>query len=224
MRGFEMMPHPQMNLEQSLLLCACIAHFWKVSYTGELVRWGTRLQDKFMPRHHIHEDFQDVLHALKSGGYGFNPEWFTLFFASRFSERGMVQIGEVTLSIHLALEPWPVMGEEPSSGGTSRSLDVSVERVQIKAASLIEGRHMALVMDGMCQPSLACRSQECASRRGDSPIVCIRNYLPINAPLVFDLIDASQSRSLGAFTSRVSHSVGRAHDTSLPVNENEVEG
>ncbi len=92
--------------------------------------------------HYIWEYFSDVLQTLKLGGYDLKLEWFIHFFAFRFPECGMVQIGEATLSIRTALEPWPVMGEEPTGGSVSRSVDASVERIHVTATGLIKGRHI----------------------------------------------------------------------------------
>ncbi len=99
MRGFEMTPHPQMNLLQGLLIRACIAHFWKNPYRHKLIRWGTALHDAFMLPHYVRDDFSDVLEELKSGGYHFPPEWFEPFFAFRFPEYGSVQIGGIRLEL-----------------------------------------------------------------------------------------------------------------------------
>ncbi len=226
MRGFEMTPHPQMNLVQSLLLRACIAHFWKTPYTGKLIRWGTRLHDKFMLPHYIREDFSDVLHTLKLGGYNLKQEWFTPFFAFRFPECGAAQIGEATLCVHSALEPWPVMGEEPVGVGVSRSVDATVERVQVTASGLVEGRHI-VACNGRRLPLMqtAEHGVQVAGVRFKawSQPSSLHPKLPINAPLVFDVIDIAQGRSLGGCTYHVTHPGGRAHET-FPVNENEAEG
>ncbi|MDB2414877.1 transglutaminase family protein [Rickettsiales bacterium] len=226
MRGFEMTPHPQMNLVQNLLIRACITHFWKTPYTGKIVRWGTHLHDKFMLPHYLQEDLADVLHTLKSGGYDLKQDWFEPFFAFRFPECGSVQVGDMTLSIHSALEPWPVMGEEPVGGGVSRSVDATVERVQVLAKGLVEGRHI-VTCNGRIVPlsKTAEKNLQVAGVRFKAwaQASSLHPKLPINAPLVFDIIDIAQQRSLGGCTYHVVHPGGRNHET-FPVNDNEAEG
>lgn len=226
MRGFEMTPHPQMSLVQTLLLRACIALFWKAPYKGKLIRWGTRLHDKFMLPHYIQEDFQDVLHVLKSGGYNFSEEWFKPFFAFRFPECGSMRVGAATLSLYTALEPWPVMGEEPMGGGVSRSVDATVERLQLTATGLTEGRHIATCNGRYIplKPTSEHDIQVAGVRfKAWAQPSSLHPKLPVNAPLVFDVIDTATCRSLGGFTYHVAHPGGRNYDT-FPVNENEAEG
>jgi uncharacterized protein (DUF2126 family) len=226
MRGFEMTPHPQMNLLQNLLLRTFIAYFWKKPYQEKLIRWGTNLSDKFMLPYYVEEDFQDVLQFLDNGGYKLDLEWFKPFFAFRFPECGHIQIGDKTLLLHTALEPWPAMGEEPAGGGVSRSIDTTLERLQITAKGLVEGRHIVT-----CNKRFVPLSR---TSNKETQIAGIRfkawaqdsslhPKLPVNAPLVFDVIDTQLERSIGGFTYHVSHPGGRSYKK-FPINENVAEG
>ena len=226
MRGFEMPPHPKMNLVQTLLLRACIASFWKNPFTGRFMRWGTRLHDQFLLPHYVREDFHDVLQYLKSNGYDLSLDWFDPFFAFRFPECGTAQVGDTTLTLRTALEPWPVMGEEPVGGGVSRSVDATVERVQLAVTGLTEGRHI-VTCNGRRVPLSPTRESGLyvagVRFKAWSQPSSLHPRLPVQAPLVFDVIDLAQEKSLGGCTYHVAHPGGRSFET-FPVNENEAEG
>ena len=226
MRGFEMTPHPQMNLLQGLLLRACIAHFWKTPYHHKLIRWGNSLHDRFLLPHFVREDLHDVLRELKNGGFDFAPEWFEPFIAFRFPEYGSVQIGEVKLDIRMALEPWPVMGEEAGASGVSRSVDSSVERLQVCVSGLMSGRHV-ITCNGYPLPLKATADGQTwvagVRYKAWSPAMCLHPNIKPHAPLTFDIIDTYHGRSLGGCVYHVMHPGGRNYDT-IPVNANEAEG
>ena len=226
MRGFEMPPHPQMSLLQSLLIRACLAMFWKTPYEGGLIRWGTQLHDKFMLPYFLKQDMTMVLDALAQAGFKFDLEWFTPFFAFRFPECGRAQIANITLELRSALEPWPVMGEEPFGGGISRSVDATVERLELSVRGLVKGRHQ-ITCNGRVVPL-------CTTNVEDLLVAGIRfkawaqssslhPQMDVHAPLVFDVVDLLNETSAGGFTYHVAHPGGRSFET-YPVNENEAEG
>ncbi len=226
MRGYEMSPHPQMNLIQALLIRALVATFWKAPYTAPLVRWGTQLHDRFMLGHYVHEDLSEVLDYLRLNGFKFSVDWFIPFFDFRFPTVGTVQIGDITLELKNALEPWPVMGEEPSAGGTSRGVDSSIERMEIRLKGAVSSQHV-MTCNGLRLPLSATRDgniQVAGIRyKAWNPWSSLHPNLPINTPLKFDVLDTRLERSLGGCKYHVMHPGGRNYDT-LPLNENEAEG
>ena len=132
LRAFEMAPHVRMGLLQMLLVRALVAVFWRQPFTGELLRWGATLHDRFMLPHFLEQDFAEVLDHLNRSSYKFDPAWFAPHIEFRFPRIGTATADGITLELRQALEPWNVLAEETTSSGTGRSVDSSLERIQIK--------------------------------------------------------------------------------------------
>ncbi|MCG2634111.1 MAG: transglutaminase family protein [Gammaproteobacteria bacterium] len=226
LRAFEMPPHAHMSLFQNLLLRALIARFWKAPYRGDLIRWGTELHDRFMLPHFVISDVREVLAELRQAGFPFQDEWLDPFFEFRFPRYGTVNHDGIELELRFAIEPWHVLGEEMSGSGTARYVDSSMERLQIKASGLTEGRHV-LSCNGRRVPLRAAggHGQQVAGvrYRAWAPPSALHPTIGIHSPLVFDIIDTWNRRSIGGCTYHVTHPGGRNYET-FPINAHEAEG
>ncbi len=233
MRGFEMPPHPRMSLVQGLLVRALVARFWEKPYTGPLVNWGTRLHDRFLLPAFAASDLRDVIQDLNSflrerdaDASQFDPAWIGPFHEFRFPRLGEVDVDGVHLELRAALEPWNVLGEEVGLGGPSRYVDSSVERVQVAATGLLPERHV-VTCNGVPVPLLPVpgtggQLAGGVRYRAWAPPSALHPTIGVHSPLVFDLVDRWNNRSLGGFTYHVTHPGGRSYDR-YPVNAAEAE-
>ena len=225
LRAFEMPPHARMSIVQQLLLRALVARFWNEPYRHELVRWGTELHDRFLLPHFVWQDFEHVMAEMGEAGFGFQAAWFAPHFEFRFPKVGELTSEGVHLQLRSALEPWHVMGEEGSAGGTVRYVDSSVERIEVKVSGLINPRHV-LTCNGVPVPLQPTgRTGEFVSGvryRAWLPPSALHPSIGIDAPLTFDLVDTWMQRSLGGCQYHVTHPGGRSYET-FPINAFEAE-
>lgn len=225
LRGFEMPPHEQMSLVQMLLIRTLVSLFWRKPYKHTLVRWGTQLHDKFLIEHYVREDIRDVVEFLRNEGYGFELDWFDPFFEFRFPLYGMSTIEGMHCELRGGIEPWHVLGEESTLQGMARYVDSSLERVQIKVCDFV-GERYVLTCNGVRVPLVSTGIEgEYVSGvryRAWQPWSALHPTIGVDTPLVFDIVDTWNRRSVGGFTYFVSHPGGRAYDT-FPVNTLEAQ-
>ncbi len=224
-RAFEMPPDARMSVAQALLMRTAVAAFWGHPYSRKLIRWGTRLHDDFLLPYFAEQDFGDALDDLAQIGQRLDPAWFAPHFAFRFPIIGETRVRDMGLELRHALEPWHVLSEDSSPAGTTRYVDSSAERVQVRLDGW-QPERFALACNGVAVPLTP------TERAGEfvggvrfkawAPPSALHPSVPAQGPLVFDVYDAWNGRSLGGMTHRVVHPGGRGYDT-RPVNAPEAE-
>ncbi len=226
LRAFEMPPHVRMGLLQMLLIRALVCMFWKTPFEGGLVRWGAALHDRFMLPHFVRKDLSEVLAQLRRSGLDIEDEWFASHFEFRFPKIGSVESGGVELELRRALEPWNVLAEETVSGRTVRSVDSSLERIQVRLAGATPDSRYVVACNRRRVPLQSTAEAgvmiAAVRYRARSLSATLHPTIPVHAPLVFELIDGWMGRSIAQCTYSVDPPDGRWYP-SRPVNAAEAE-
>jgi len=224
-RAFEMPPHMEMSLTQQLLLRAFVARFWDQPYREELVNWNTQIHDRFMLPLFVWLDFYDVIDETRRAGFEFDIAWFAPHFEFRFPKLGEFAAAGLQLELRRAIEPWYVLGEEPVGGATARLVDSSVERMQVRVTGMTGSRY-AVTCNGRKLPLYATGNEgefvAGVRYRAWQPPSCLHPTIPVDTPLVFDVLDVWYERSLGGCQYHVGHPGGN-NPESFPINAFEAE-
>jgi uncharacterized protein (DUF2126 family)/transglutaminase-like putative cysteine protease len=225
LRAFEMPPHAHMSIVQQLLIRALIARFWDNPYIAPVTRWGTELHDRCLLPTFIKMDFDDVIEEMQINGFAFKKEWFLPHLEFRFPLIGKIQITGTEIILRNSLEPWHVMGEENSSGGTARYVDSSLERIEVRVTGLNQSRH-TITCNGRqlpLQPTGKTGEYIAGVRyKAWNPPSSLHPSIGVHVPLIFDIIDTWMGRSIGGCQYHVTHPGGMSYDN-FPINAFEAE-
>jgi len=225
LRAFEMQPNMHMGLLQMLLVRALVCAFWKAPFDGTLIPWGAMLHDRFMLPHFVKQDFVEVLAHLRQSGFEFETGWFASHFDFRFPKLGSISADGVEVELRRALEPWNVLAEETASGRTVRSVDSSVERVQVKVSRLTPDSRYIVACNGRsvplrptAEPGVAVAGVRFRARRLSATM---HPTIPVHSPLTFTLMDRRNGSSLGQCAYRIDPPEGREYK-GRPVDADEA--
>ena len=225
LRAFEMAPHFRMGLLEMLLIRALVAIFWREPYHGELVRWDSALHDRFMLPHFVQRDFSDVLAFIRRAGFAFEESWFATHKDFRFPRIGAITVDGVELELRQALEPWNVLAEDTTSGRTGRSVDSSLERMQVKLSGLTTDARYVVACNGRRVPMHTTDKPGEAIAgiryRARKLSAALHPTIPVHTPLTFDLIDTWKDRVVGRCTYYAGPPSGHVH-TTRPANAGEA--
>ena len=109
-----------------------------------------------------------------------------------------------------------MLGEEPAGGGTTRFVDSSVERLQVKLSGATGERYF-VTCKGRKLPlrPTGTKGEYVAGVRYRAwlPHACLHPTVPAHAPLVFDLYDTWNKRALAGCTYHVVPPAGRKYET-----------
>ncbi len=232
-RGFAMPPHAHMRLLQLLWIRALVAKFWHHPYTEPLIRWGTALHDRFLLPYYLRQDLQTAIAELHQAGYSFEIDWFEPFLEFRFPIYGIATVEDregrpMQLELRQAIEPWHVIGDDANSGSSSRTVDASMERIQVtlrgadraNASSYeVTCNHYRIPLVKTALPGewvggvrFRARQKAFVSHPAVSP----------HRSLVFEVVERQTRRSLGGCTYYPS-SPHQKGDRSFPTNRAEAE-
>ena len=225
LRGFEMPPHYQMAMVQSLLVRALVAWFWDEPLRAPLIRHGANLHGRYLLPHFLIQDIADVAADLRAHGINFDTSWLDPFTEFRFPRIGTAVFDGVEIELRGAIEPWNTLGEESTTGGTARYVDSSVERIQVRLIGADRHRYV-VTANGYPIPLLATDNPDVqvggVRFRAWQPPSALHPTITVDGPLRFELVDSVTGMSRGGCTYHVSHPGGRAYDNP-PVNAVEAE-
>lgn len=225
LRGFEMPPHYQMAMVQSLLVRSLVAWFWDEPLRAPLIRHGANLHGRYLLPHFLIHDIADVAADLRAHDINFDTSWLDPFTEFRFPRIGTAVFDGVEIELRGAIEPWNVLGEESTAGGMARYVDSSVERIQVRLIGADRHRYI-VTANGYPIPLLATDNPDVqvggVRFRAWQPPSALHPTITVDGPLRFELVDTVAGVSRGGCTYHVSHPGGRAYDDP-PVNAVEAE-
>ncbi|MEZ4253732.1 MAG: transglutaminase family protein, partial [Polyangiales bacterium] len=154
LRAFRQAPTSAHAVARAALFRAILARLAVHDFPIALRDLGADLHDRYALPFFLESDLREVLGDLERAGFGLPPALAHELFADPHRVYGEVELGDpnapITLTVRRALEHWPLVGDLSQQAGTSRLVDPSTTRVEVRVTGPSErvGRVSVGVRDG----------------------------------------------------------------------------
>ena len=133
-RALRMQHSPQRATALACLLRAIVAMLAGEASAPPLIDWGRELHERFALPFYLEQDLHAVLQELAAAGLGLDEAIEAVLLRDEFRLWGQVTLPGCRLEVRRALEFWPLLGDaaSPEQGGSSRLVDASTARVELR--------------------------------------------------------------------------------------------
>jgi uncharacterized protein (DUF2126 family) len=199
-RAFESHPDAETMSLIGLFIRAILARLVGSPIDTPFVRWGGELHDRFLLPSFIWEDLQNISADLSKHDIPFDVEWLRAFWNWRFPQIGSFELQYVddtkkkhqaSVTFRQALEAWPLLGESPNAGTVSRTVDSSMDRIEVSVSdpSLLE-RGLLLANGYPCEFRSSGENTAAGIRfRAFQLYPSLQPHIPVHAPLILEWVD-----------------------------------
>ncbi len=208
LRAFETHPdRPAMSVV-ALFIRAIFARLAADPFKAPFIRWGGELHDKFFLPAFVWQDLSAICADLRAHGIPFDTEWLRPLWEFRFPKLGEFVLTNKppaeskekpathTVTFRQALEAWPLLGEQPNGGGTSRAVDASMDRIEVSVDDMASLEKGLLLVNGLpCE----FRPLDPAAEHGPAAAgvryrafylnPALHPHVPVHAPLLIEWVD-----------------------------------
>lgn len=190
LRAFETMADPRLQSLSALFVRAIMAMLAEHPRREPLVRHGARLHDRFMLPAVLWDDLGAICRDLGAAGLHFDREWLRGVFEARFAVLGRFDVGDASVVIRQALEPWPLMAEVSDGATTSRTVDNSTDRLEVSVTDpgLLERYRVAVNGFSLRFNDIGGTLVAGVRYKAASGWPALHPHVPIQSPLRFDVL------------------------------------
>jgi uncharacterized protein (DUF2126 family) len=154
LRAFRQAPTSTHAIARAALFRAILARLATSDFPVTLRDFGAELHDRYALPFFLENDLREVLGDLERAGFALPAALAHELFRDPHRVLGEVELGDpkapVTLTVRRAIEHWPLVGDLSEQAGTTRLVDPSTTRLEVRVTGPSErvGRVTVGVRDG----------------------------------------------------------------------------
>ncbi|MCU0673866.1 MAG: transglutaminase family protein [Myxococcota bacterium] len=154
LRAFRQAPTSAHAIARAALFRAILARLATSDFPITLCDFGAELHDRYALPFFLENDLREVLGDLERAGFALPSVLAQELFRDPHRVLGEVELGDpnapVTLTVRRAIEHWPLVGDLSEQAGTTRLVDPSTTRLEVRVTGPSErvGRVIVGVRDG----------------------------------------------------------------------------